>query len=60
MEYLCIGPDFSDEQQPKPSDATVKEKWQTVEGKGGGKPQMARAMFGTADDLKGFIKAITS
>ena len=24
-------PDFSDEQQPKPSDATVKEKWQTVE-----------------------------
>ena len=36
----------------------VKENAPAFSGKGGGKPQMARAMFGSADDLGSFIKAL--
>lgn len=36
----------------------VKENAPAFSGKGGGKPQMARAMFGSADDLGNFIKAL--
>lgn len=38
----------------------VKENAPAFSGRGGGKPQMARAMFGSSDDLKGFIERITS
>lgn len=38
----------------------VKENAPAFSGKGGGKPQMARAMFGSSDDLRGFINKITS
>lgn len=36
----------------------VKENAPAFSGKGGGKPQMARAMFSSAEDLKNFIKAL--
>lgn len=36
----------------------VKENAPAFSGKGGGKPKMARAMFGTADDLRSFIGRI--
>ena len=36
----------------------IKEKAPAFSGKGGGKPQMARAMFGTAGDLDDFITTI--
>ena len=38
----------------------IKENAPAFSGKGGGKPSMARVMFGSADDLKGFINAVTS
>ena len=38
----------------------VKENAPAFSGKGGGKPQMARAMFGTADDLRNFTGRITT
>ena len=37
----------------------VKENAPAFSGKGGGKPQMARAMFSTADDLRGFIGTVS-
>lgn len=39
---------------------TVKENAPAFSGRGGGKPQMARAMFGTSDDMKNFIERIVS
>ena len=36
----------------------VKENAPAFSGRGGGKPHMARAMFGNADDLAGFINAV--
>ena len=38
----------------------IKENAPAFSGKGGGKPQMARVMFGSADNLKGFLSKITS
>ncbi len=38
----------------------VKENAPAFSGRGGGKPEMARAMFGAADDLKKFVGRITS
>lgn len=38
----------------------IKENAPAFSGKGGGKPQMARVMFGSSDDLKRFIEKITS
>ena len=48
-----------------PDDSTdcgkiVKENAPAFSGRGGGKPQTARAMFCASDDLKGFISRITS
>ncbi|MBQ3282006.1 MAG: hypothetical protein IJH41_06350 [Eubacterium sp.] len=38
----------------------VKQNAPAFSGRGGGKPQMARAMFSTADDVRAFVSKVTS